>query len=411
MEQLRIAYVLFVFPVLSETTIVNELLAARELGASVKILSWETPAHKMDHVITTVQHAVTDSLMDDVVYLQATRQPRREILKASVLLLLRRGLGPYREAYALARDYGLLANWKSFMRFAYWAYWIQAQGISHIHAHFATEAAAVALVLSRLAGLPYSFTAHAHDVFWTPQRLDEKMKAARFVVTVCESNKGYLLQTYPEIQADKIHVIHPGVDLNRFTPRPPDSTGRFRIVSVGRLVETKGHFDLVEACHLLQRRQVDFECAIVGEGPCRTQLQEAIRAWGLADHIALLGALPHERLMPVLDAADVFVLPCFVGEDGNRDAMPLVLAEAMAKEIPVISTPVSGIPELVRDSAGCLVSPRDPEQLATMIEWIYNQGDEGRREMGQRGRLIVESEFSLRVEVTKLLGLIEQCPT
>jgi glycosyltransferase involved in cell wall biosynthesis len=256
--------------------------------------------------------------------------------------------------------------------------------------------------------LPFSFTAHAYDIFVSPQYLDQKLKEAKFAITVSEYNKRYLIDKYGSSCEKKIHIIRPVVDIRRFTPRPPRGgcQHQLNILSVGRLVEKKGYVFLVEACHILRQRGVDFVCRIAGEGRDRPLLEDAIKRYGLEACVHLLGNLPHEEIQPLLEQATMFVLPCVVARDGDRDAMPQVLAEAMAREVPVISTTAVGIGELVRDEAGFLVPPRDAQALADAIGRLWSVDEKAREAMGKKGRQIVELEFDPQRAVMKLLSLM-----
>ncbi|MDY7080491.1 MAG: glycosyltransferase family 4 protein [Chloroflexota bacterium] len=303
-----------------------------------------------------------------------------------------------------------MANFKAFMRFAYWAYELKRHGVTHLHAHWATEATTAAMIFSWLSGLPFSFTSHAYDIFVSPEYLDRKLAEAQFAITVSEYNKRYLMDQYGSGHESKIHIIRPVIDIRRFTPRPPRSEyqSRLSILSVGRLVEKKGYLFLIEACRILRQRGIDFVCRIAGEGQDRPLLEDAIKRHGLEMSIDLPGDLPHEAIQPLLEQVTVFVLPCVIARDGDRDAMPQVLAEAMAREVPVISTTVVGLGELVRDGAGLLVPPRDAQALADAIERIGSADEETREVMGKAGRRIVELEFDPQKAVMKLLTLINE---
>lgn len=398
---MHVAYVLKFFPVLSEVTVVNELTALREMGVQTTVVSLLPPVQE-------VQHKAAEGIREQVIYWWEARRSRATVLKSNLNAVLGVGWWRYRCARRLVEEAGLVKGARAFARLTDVAFQLKAQGVRHLHAHFATEATTFAQTLSLLSGLPFSFTAHAFDIFLAPHRLEEKMHAARFVVTVSEYNRRYLLEHW-KVPAEKIHVIHPGVDMDRFSPdqRTPAGDGRFHIFSVGRLVDKKGYADLVSACGLLADKGVDFECTIVGEGPERAKLESAIVGHGLEDRVSLVGAMPQEQFIPVLRRADVFALPCVIAQNGDRDAMPLALEEAMAMGLPVVSTRVVGIPELVRDGAGLLVPPRSPSDLAQALEQVYRAGVEGGVTMGQRGRAIVEQHFNVRYEARKMLDLFE----
>jgi colanic acid/amylovoran biosynthesis glycosyltransferase len=287
---------------------------------------------------------------------------------------------------------------------------LRRKDFDHLHAHFIDRAVVVALVVSRLLGKSYSLTAHAVDIYTKKVLIREKISNARFIVTVSEYNKAYLLDTYPGLDPNKIHILHPWVDLSGFVP-PSDrpAHAQLQILSVGRLVEKKGHSDLIEACHLLQQQGLDFECRIVGDGPLGPKLEEQAARHNLQERVRLMGGQPQSQVRWLLQQwADLFALPCVIAGDGDRDGMPVALAEAMAMELPVISTDIVGIRELVQPGTGILVPPHDPAALAEALRTIGTQVPAGRIEMGRRGRAIVEAEFNLFKGTRQLARLFRE---
>ena len=276
-----------------------------------------------------------------------------------------------------------------------------------IHAHFVDRAAIVALIASRLLRVPYSVTAHARDIYADPVLLPEKLRGAAFVVTVSERNRRHLLAA-TGIAPDRIHVLHPWVPAAALAGPPAVAgPGRpLRIVSVGRLVEKKGHATLVEACAILRDRGVDVRCAIAGEGPLRPDLEAQIARLNVGERVHLLGGVPEAEVAGLLRAADLFVLACRVGRDGDRDGMPVAIAEAMAAGLPVVSTTLEGIEELVRPGAGTLVPPEDPAALADAIAAIAAATPEERAAMGRAGRAVVADAFALEAGVARLADLM-----
>lgn len=272
----------------------------------------------------------------------------------------------------------------------------------HIHAHFVDRAAIVALVASRLLDGSYSVTAHANDIFVEPLLLSEKLCHAKFVVTVSQYNKMHLLAQVPELNPDRLHIIPPQPNLARFVPTRRAGDGACHILSVGRLVEQKGHADLIRACARLRDEQVAFDCHIVGDGPLRAALENLIRENGLDDCITLLGAQTAEQVLREYQRADVFVLACTIGADGSRDGMPCALQEAMAMELPVISTSVVGIRELVQPGAGVLVPPNDPCALADAFKRVLAIDADARRVMGRIARQVVLEQFAGAQQLARL---------
>ena len=300
-------------------------------------------------------------------------------------------------------------QFKTLMHFGegvYTAYVVRDTRFEHIHAHFIDRAALVALCVSRLIKIPYSVTAHANDIYKAPLLVPVKLANARFVVTVSEFNKEYLVNKFEHVDRRKVMVLHPWVDLDEFPlVRSHSANDRFIIVSVGRLVPKKGHIILIEACAQLRQQGMGFECRIIGDGPQRAELEQRIAALDLQDHVTLIGSIPKEGVLAQLQAADVFALPATIAPDGDRDGMPVALAEAMAVGLPVISTDIVGIRELVRVGAGFLVPSDDAKALAEALQRVHTMPPAERRAMGVRARDVVAREFELESGVRQLAVL------
>lgn len=290
------------------------------------------------------------------------------------------------------------------------AHMVQQRGIAHMHAHFGSDATTVALLAGRLSGVGYSFTAHARDIYHTYESPEAdnamrriKIGEARFVVTVSDYNAHHLRRLCPGA-ADRVHRIYNGIDLNRFVPNPSARQSGL-IVSVGRMIEKKGFADLIEACRRLAEGPQQFTCRIIGDGPLRESLQAQIDASGLSGNVELHEPVAQERLIGMLRQASVVVLPCVISESGDRDGLPTVLLEAMALAQPVVTTTVSGGPEIVEHGrTGLLTEPGDPEALAAMLETVVADPEIGLR-MGVRGRARAESLFALDSSAAALAGL------
>jgi glycosyltransferase involved in cell wall biosynthesis len=282
-------------------------------------------------------------------------------------------------------------------------------GVRRFHAHFASRAAHVAMFASRLLGVPYSFTAHAKDIYHRDVDravLRVKMRAAEFVVTVSDFNRDTLLGVgagLPDIER-KIVRLYNGVDLSLFHQAAPEEKIANYVLAVGRLVEKKGFPVLVRACDQLRRRGVPFSAAIVGAGQEEGRLRELIGSVHLEGTVHLRGALPAEEVANQIRRAAVVVLPCVVGSDGNVDALPTVLLEAMASGVPVVSTDLSGIPEIIANrTTGYLVPPGDPDALADAIQRVLKDPASA-VQLGAAGRLRAAQLFDLRKNVAQLRG-------
>lgn len=253
----------------------------------------------------------------------------------------------------------------------YFAHLIKARGIQHIHAEWASYPATAAWVASELTGIPFSFSAHAYDIYMVQSLLHEKIQRAQFVVTCAETNRQALLSVGGAEAGAKIHLHRHGINLERFRPaaalldkpRPV-----WRLLACGVLANYKGFAHLVSACALLRDQGYKFVCSIIGEGPEHRRLARQIRQAGLAAQVRLLPPMPQLQLAEQYHRADVFVQPSVVTRQGNRDVIPNVLVEAMASGVPVVSTRLSGIQELIQDGHnGLLVPPGDAHALATAI--------------------------------------------
>lgn len=279
-------------------------------------------------------------------------------------------------------------------------------GIDHIHAHFATWAAAAGSLASERTGIPFSFTAHARDIYHQSvdgNALGRMIAKARFVVTVSDFNKRYLEGLISPGEGRVVRLYN-GVDLQQLRSTNQEKDPDL-IVGVGRLVKKKGFHVLIDACRILKERGRPFRCILIGEGEERGALEKSIQAHSLEKHLFLLGARTQNEVIEWVRRASVFVLPCIVCEDGDRDGLPTVLPEAMALGTPVVSTPISGIPEIVRHGeTGLLVDEKDPEALADAIEDLLLSRELQAR-LSAAALKKVRREFSLSENVERLKEL------
>jgi glycosyltransferase involved in cell wall biosynthesis len=402
----KLGYIIGTYPLISTTFIDREIDGLRARGFQIVVLSLRRPPHAVTQV------PAYRGIVQDTMYLLPIAW--LELIAAHIFFALTHPLAYWGLlVYLVTRRHpSLRVRAKTFLHWAEGvcaAYRLRRAGCEHFHAHFADRAAIVALCASRLLGKPYSLTAHANDLYVSPQLLAEKFKHAQFAVTVSEFNKQYILQHCPGLDAQKIFVLHPWVDLREFVPpaeRPANR--RLTLVSVGRLVAKKGHCYLIQACRWLRDAGVHIDCHIIGAGPLENELCAQINAHGLADCVHLEGARTKTEILQRLSAADVFVLASVIAPDGDRDGMPVALAEAMAMQVPVIASDLVGIGEMVQPDAGILVPPADSRALAQAIQSIYTLDRDARGVMGKRGRAIIERDFDVNRGIDRLADLFRQ---
>ena len=284
---------------------------------------------------------------------------------------------------------------------------LQRRGVRHVHAQFAINAATIALVLSRLLDVPFSFTAH-NLLFTKRMVLEEKIRRARFIVAISEATRRHVLASAPPgvDASERVHVVHCGLPLAQFPARGSAPANEvLEVLFIAQLQERKGATVLVEACSLLASRGVQVHCTVVGGGPLQTALEAEVERLGVRQQVTLTGALPQEELPPLLARADVFTLPCVHAADGDVDGIPVALMEAMATGIPTVSTPVSGIPELIEDEvSGLLVAEGSAEALAAALERLA-QDPELRARLGVAGREQIARHFDVETTTSQLAEL------
>jgi len=393
---MRVGYVVKRFPRYSETFVVTEVLAHEAAGWEIEIFSLRPPndTHFQDllpHVRASVRYLPCEGTRpsDFWAALQDAGQIQPRVWHT---LPEARGelAGDVYQALLLASE-------------------VRRRGLDHLHAHFASLPATVARLAARLAGVPFTFTAHAKDIFHEtvrPEELRRKLEDAAAVVTVSEFNLQHLQRTYGS-SARHVRRLYNGLDLGRFPFREPRERPP-RIVAVGRLVEKKGFAVLLEAAALMVGRGVAFTVDLIGEGDLEEPLRQRALALGLGSHVRLLGPQPQAEIGRAVAEAAAFAAPCVVGSDGDRDGLPTTLLEAMALGTPCVSTDVTGIPEVLGDGeTGLLVPQNDPGALADSLERLLTD-TALRVELARRARRRIEQLFDARVNGAQLRQLIAE---
>ncbi len=281
---------------------------------------------------------------------------------------------------------------------------MQQEGVEHIHAHYATFPALAAWIIHQITGISYSVTVHAHDIFVSQAMLAEKLRLAAFVVAISRYNRIFLQQNLGGWIAEKTLVIHCGIDPSGYAiqAKPEAEHCIFNLVNIGSLQPYKGQDVLIKACSLLRQRGVPFRCQIIGSGEKARELEKLIRAENLDKQVQPLGALPQEEVARRLSCADGYVQPSIITPSKKMEGIPVAIMEALACELVVIASDLSGIPEIIQDGVtGLLSPPGDAQQLADAIQRAIEHPSDSRR-MAAAGRQLVLDEFCLSKNTARL---------
>lgn len=388
----EVAYLFERFPSFGQTFCYREVAELERQGIKVHVYSIRRPTGEP-------KQDWDEQLVRRVHYL-----PEENLLVREVDRAMREGRVP--EAARAVEKWGRQSDFLRLYQAVYVGLRMQENGVRRLHAHFAGMAARTAFWINQFFGIPFSFTAHANDIF-APRdfviSLAKLIESAAAVVTVSDYAAEFLRGRFPEAAA-KVHRIYNGVDLARFHPVDFGS-GIPAIVSIGRLIEKKGFADLISACRLLKPRGRAFVCEIIGEGPLETALQAQIASDGLESCVRLAGPMTQAQIALRLAHATIFALPCTREEGGGMDNLPTVIVEAMAAGLPVVSTPLAGVPEMVETGVnGLLVPEREPRAIAAAIEYLIANPEQARR-FGDLGRQIAREKFSIETSVRALRAL------
>lgn len=392
---MKIAYIVRKFPVLSETFILNEMLELEAQGIDLHIFSMEKPNtpryHKNLHKLRA-----TITYLPDLLEWKALWRQRKRAAK-----LFPQGFRKTLRYTIRQCDAALCYRLLQASSLACLA---SKMGISHFHAHFATRATTLAFLASMITGIPYSFTAHAVDIFrenLSAKALERKIGSAAFVITVSDYNKRFLSTKF-SLPESKIQRIYNGIDLALFTPETKTVMAPFNFLCVARMVEKKGHRTLLEACRLLKELHIPFCCTLVGAGPLQNEIQKKIKEDRLEGVVELLGPQTHEEVLQLFRKAHCYILTCTKGSNGDQDGLPVAMVEALACGLPVITTPMTGNPEVIKSGHnGFLVPFEDPERTAEAMQHLIHN-DALYKELCENTRYSVEKQFDIKQTIQQL---------
>jgi glycosyltransferase involved in cell wall biosynthesis len=390
----QFAYLFERFPSFGQTFCYREVAELQRQGVASPIFSIRNPKDEPPQdwdmrVVERVHYLPEEKeLLDDV-----GRASKKRKLTAQILAAL--------------DEWGRRTDFLRLYQAAYIGRRLRDLGVGHVHAHFAGMAARTAFWINRFFPITFSFTAHANDIF-APRNfeigLDKLVDTARAIVTETDYAAEFLCKRFPS-RADRVHRIYNGLDLAEFSRTQFSSTPPL-IIAVGRLISKKGFGDLIRACALLAERGRSFRCEIIGEGPLENELRGMIERLGLQRCVVLAGTKPQSQLRQGLAAANVFVLPSVIDPDGGMDNLPTVIMEAMATGLPVVSTNLGGIPEMViENETGFLVRPGDALAMADAIEKLITDHSLAKR-LGECGLKRAQRLFSIEKNVRELCALL-----
>lgn len=400
---MKLCYLVNQYPKVSHSFIRREILELENQGAVVQRIAlrgWEQPVVDPEDLAEQgrtryILKAGALRLLHSVLG-EMARHPRQFFLAFAGTLVLIRGSDKSAFKYMICFIEACMA-----------AKWVRAGNAAHIHAHFGTNSADVALLTSRLTGIPFSFTVHGPEEFDHPQglRLGEKMRHASFVVAISSFGRSQLFRWADAALWHRIVVVRCGLDLGFFTARSAAVRRSGTFVCVGRLSEQKGQLLLLEALRLVLDRGHECQLVLAGDGELRQQIEQRARTLAVQDRVSITGWISAGQVKQEIQSARALVLPSFA------EGLPVVLMESLALAAPVITTYVAGIPELVKDGKnGWLVPAGDAQALAQAMIDCLGCSEDQLRTMGEDGLRLVREQHDIRREAARLLALFGKGP-
>lgn len=401
----RTAYLAPELPSLSATFVTNEIWALEDLGVEVHPFSVHPPKHPA-HGSRAAELAARTPVLYSQTFLAAcfallwnAFYHKRSTLKA----LFRLGSDIVKSGIISKTAFKLIYQ---FLRSAWLAREMRVRNIEHLHIHFAHVPTQIGMYASALAGVPYTFMTHANDLFERPLLIKEKIDRALQAISISNFNVDIMEQKKGD--RSKISIVRCGVET---TPEYASSQlmldrGFYLIGTLGRLVEKKGVDTLISAAKQLKEKGIPVRIEIAGDGPLRKKLVEQVKDCELSDSVVFLGAMPHYQVLKWMRSLDAFVLAGKKDINGDMDGIPVVLMEAMERGVPVLSTRLSGIPELViHDKTGLLSNPDDPEGLSKNLADLYQNQNLANR-LASEAKLFIREEFDRKLNAKRLLTII-----
>jgi len=387
----RLAILVKRFPKLSETFIKGEIDNLIGRGLDVSILSLFEPTEEL-------RQPSSSALLSRVRYLTQVSQT---LAWRKLLVHLLRTPRAWAAVIRFRKNGGSTTSLAKLLELC------SSEEIRHIHAHYLSEPSALAEIVFELTGIPFSISAHAKDIYLTEDvEIKRRVGLAKFISTCTRHNLGYLKKLVSEPK--KVQLNYHGIDTDFFHNSNSKQTLPPLLVSVGRFKRKKGFDVLIDACNILTSRNIEFQCEIIGYGDEADALQSQIEKCGLLSKVKLKPPAEHSQLVSVLNKASIFVMPCRITKDGDRDGIPNSMLEAMACEVPIVSTFISGIPEVIQNGKnGALVRSDAPEELADELSKLIADS-EARKNLGRAGRETVVNRFGWQSNISPLVKMLEE---
>jgi glycosyltransferase involved in cell wall biosynthesis len=396
-----IAYLVSQYPAYSHTFILREVAQLKAKGVSIATASINLPDRSLDN-LTAIERVEAEQTF------YVKQQGVVKTLVAAIKTLVSNPLGLVRGIqHALS-----LGGW-DIKRLLYHGFylaeallvgqWLRSQGIKHLHVHFATPAASVGMLVKTVFGTGFSFTVHGPDEFYDAAgyNLPAKIIAADFIVCISHYARSQVMKLSPVSAWSKLDVCRLGVDVQRFAPVPhPQVNTSCQLLCVGRLCSAKGQAILLEAMAKLQQQKVAVHLTLVGMGPDMSSLKAYAEQLGVSEQVTFTGAVDQDHILGFYQRADIFVLPSFA------EGLPVVLMEAMAMQIPCITTAITGVPELIDNGVdGLLVAASDVEGLTGAIAKLASDSSL-RTQLGEAARRKVVAQYDLQHNTERLFDCL-----
>ncbi|MDR7073186.1 glycosyltransferase family 4 protein [Fictibacillus barbaricus] len=406
MKNKTIMYIVSYFPSTSQTFVLREINHLKSMGFQIKICAMRSSDNE-------IKQKGSETFMDSVHYIPDVAKNRIKLLslvKTNAWVCITR---PIRYSKALFR--AMSGNSKLFLDLLRAGWVVQNLKLDkniHLHAQFAHSPTNIAYFISLLNNNTLSFTSHAVDIFVKPQLIKEKLEKSKFAVTISNYNYDLLEKNYGTKSVENLHVIRCGIEKDLVTDNTATLIKEDRkpttILTIGRMVEKKGFDVLIDSLKLLKEKGFDFQCRIVGDGGLQEELMKRSETNDLSNHVSFLGALSSNEIQKEFSSADLFVLPCKKSENGDMDGIPVVLMEAIANNVPVITTEISGIPELIiNNQTGLLAKPNDAKSLYKQMSMLINDSSL-KKKLTENAIRHLKDEFLLESNVERLADLMEK---